>query len=330
MNINIVKAELLWTKKCPFHCSYCGMVQNNRPQDIFDYSRFYKAMQNLKNIGCEFVAIYGAEPLSRMQNLDDVIKIQKELGLEQTIITALYQPHKIETLISAGLNSISVSYDMQVQDKDRNEKSSNGIRLLNQFNNVNDRACITTLAPDNIDIFLESAKDVLNNGYWLLFDLVHPGYPGISDGYSISKCIGDDVHYDKDKINNIFNTLIEWKKDGKKVHASIKLLEFMRDNLNTSQIRKSWHCGNHNTLGWVTIGPNLELYYCDDCQVKYSKSLDEMGSKEDWEEFLIFRNNDSKERCPGCFWNTHIQAIQVIESGDIDTYVHNRLNVDSK
>lgn len=325
LNTGIIKAEMLWTKKCPFHCSFCGMVQNKREQEQFQLSRWQAAMENLKNIGCQFIAIYGAEPLSRMENLDTVIKMQRDLGIEQTVITALYQPHKIKKLIEeAGLRSVSVSYDMMVEDEDRTKKSSNGIRLLSEFPVLEDRACITTLSRENSARFLTEANEVLDNGYWLLFDMVHPGYPGVADGYPVSKCIGDGVEYDFNVISNIFNTLIQWKKEGRKVHASIQLLEYMRDNIK-ADIRSSWHCANHNTLGWVTFGPNLELYYCDDCQVKYKKPLDQMTSEKDWEEFLLFRNIDSR-RCPGCFWNTHIGAIQVVDSGELDTYVHVKAN----
>ena len=337
----IIKAELLWTKKCPFSCSFCGMVQNeraaNEKSDEETFTRWKKGMDNLKLLGCEFTAIYGAEPLTRMKYLPELIKYQRDIGMEQTVITALYKPERIRKLIDdGGLNSLTVSYDLKVTDDDRMEKSDNGTRLLNDFPEVEDRACVITLMKDNQDLFLTGAKDVLDSGYWLLFDIVHPGYEGVDPktGYNLSKCVGsvDEYRPDVEKVQEIINQLIEWKKEGKRIHASIDLLENMRDRYTAANgvVRDSYHCGKHASLGWVTIGSELQVYACDDWQMEYHKPLDEMTTLEDWVEFFEWRREESLKTCPGCMWNTHYNTHEIIESGKSGSYVHNNQDLDIK
>ncbi len=333
----IIKAEFLWTKKCPFSCSFCGMVQNERAAQGEEISeeilqRWYKGIDNLKNIGCEFIAIYGAEPLTRMNGLSEIIKHQRDIGIEQTIITALDKPERIKRLINeGGLNSLSVSYDLKTDDDDRMEKMQNGVKLLEEFPEIDDRACIMTVMKDNQDFVIDGAKEVLDKGYWLLFDLVHPGFEGKDPktGYNLSKCIGDDYGADVDKVTEIINQFIIWKNEGKKIHASVKLLEDIRDNYIkvNGVVRDLWHCSKQESLGWVSIGSELQVYFCDDYQLEYVKKLDEMETKEDWLEFYYWRQIQSKD-CKGCSWNTHYNTNEIIMSGNSGTYVHNKINTD--
>jgi len=336
----IIKAEFLWTKKCPFSCSFCGMVQNERAKqgehlDENILEKWFKGIDNLKLIGCEFIAIYGAEPLTRMKGLPEIIKYQRNKGIEQTIITALYRPTNVRKLIDeGGLNSLTVSYDLKVDDGDRMEKSDNGVKLLNEFPEVEDRACVITLMKDNQDIFLKGAKDVLDNGYWLLFDLVHPGYEGVDEktGYALSKCIGsvDEFKPDVEKVEEIINQLIEWKKEGLKIHASLDLLENIRDRYKEANgiVRESYHCGKMDSLGWVTIGPELQVYACDDWQMEYEFTLDQMDTAEKWVDFFEWRKVESLKTCPGCMWNTHYNTHEIIETGNSGSYVHNNQDID--
>lgn len=335
----IIKAEFLWTKKCPFSCSFCGMVQNERAKkgEFLDdeiLTKWYKGIDNLKLIGCEFIAIYGAEPLTRMNGLPEIIKYQRSVGIEQTIITALHRPKNIRKLIDeGGLNSLTVSYDLKVTDEDRMEKSDNGVRLLNDFPEIEDRACVITLMKDNQDIFLNGAKDVLDHGYWLLFDLVHPEYAGVDPktGYNLSKCLGDVEEFKPDvsKVENIINTLIEWKKEGKKIHASLDLLENIKNRYTSANgiVRNSYHCGKMDSLGWVTIGPELQVYACDDWQMEYKYTIDQMISTEKWVEFFEWRKEEALKTCPGCMWNTHYNTHEIIETGNSGSYIHNNQNI---
>ncbi len=332
----IIKAEILWSKKCPFSCSFCGMVQNERKdlEIMTDEMKdmWHKGMENLANIGCKFTAIYGAEPLMRYDGLDYLISTQRLFGMEQTLITALNAPEKIQHLVDWGLNSLTVSYDMTVDDRSRKLKTQNGLALLEKFPQIDDRACVSTLMKENQDIFLEGAREVLDKGYWFLFDIVHPGYKGTdpTTGYNLSKCVGDveDLSPDPLMVVKICNYLIAWKHNGEKVHASIDLLENIRDRytLTKGDVRKSYHCGLKNSLGWVTIGPQLQLYACDDWQMEYHLPLDEMISEQHWLDFFDWRSEESLKTCPGCMWNTHFNTHEIIESGNSRSYIHNKMN----
>ncbi len=332
----VIKAEILWTKKCPFSCSFCGMVQSTRNEKLWTElrDRWEIGIKNLKNIGCEFTAIYGAEPLTKMDGLDEFIKIEKDLNIAQTIITALYKPDKIKTLINAGLDSLTVSYDMRTDDKSRKTKALNGIKLLQEFPNISDRACVATLTKQNQDVFLGHVSWILENGFWFLFDIVHPGYQGVDPrtGYNLSKCIGsvEDMAPDVGRVDEIISTLIRWKEAGKKIHASVKLLDDMATGYWNAggNVREVYHCGKAKSLGWVTVGPDLELYACDDFQLEYNHPLDEMLSDAMWIEFFKWRSEVTQRACPGCCWNTHFNTHEIIESGCSGSYVHSKQDID--
>ena len=67
--MQIVKAEILWTRKCPLSCPYCSMA-NGRSNDL-SIDQWKKGFDNLKQLGCGFAAFYGAEPLADFNKLGE-------------------------------------------------------------------------------------------------------------------------------------------------------------------------------------------------------------------------------------------------------------------
>ncbi len=107
----IVKAEILFTRKCPLSCRYCRMKNYNIQEIGID--KIIKGLEVIKKLGGNFIAIYGAEPLVRF---GDLLKYQEEvtkLGIDSTVITSGLglTEYKWEALYKAGLRSITMSID---------------------------------------------------------------------------------------------------------------------------------------------------------------------------------------------------------------------------
>lgn len=315
----IIKAEILWTRHCPWQCSGCNMVHNDLKETTEEnvLELWKKGMDNLKEIGCQFTAIYGAEPLTRMKNLPELIAYQRSIGIEQTIITALNNKPRIDKLITeGGLQSVSVSWDIKTEDPDRNTKMENGIQLLQQLD-VPDRACIITLTQENQDYVMTQGKEVLDKGYWLLFDIIHPGYDLV-----LSKCEGDVPPPDVDAMRRIADTFIEWKRQGLRVHASEAYFNYVKDRYN-GKVRSVWHCKSMRSIGWLTLDWDGSILPCDDFQRAYMYRGKKMKIWDDidWDDFYRWRKLNVLG-CPGCAWNTHWDAEYLTMNDDTGTYIH--------
>lgn len=317
-NVKILKAELLWSRHCPFTCAGCAMYDNSIAQinDLTELPKWQRGMDNLKSIGCQFLAIYGAEPLTRMKALPELIAYQRSIGLYQTVITALNAPKHIKRLVDAGLDSLTVSYDIKTSDEDRATKMDNGACLLDTLSHIPDRACVVTLSSENEEHFISAAREVLGKGYWLLFDVMHPGMEG--DHAKLSKCTGSGMEPSVEGVRRICGQLIKWKRDGLRVHASEPYLSYLAQHYN-GDVRKTWHCGDHAALGWITIDHNGDIFPCDDWQVPYpdGKIWDDIN----WDHFYDWRMEAVKP-CAGCSWNTHWDAVVLTERDEVGTYIH--------
>ena len=109
---NLVKAEVLFTRKCNLSCPSCAMKTDK--YDELDLDGWKKAFQGLKDIGIPFAAIYGSEPLCRFNDLLEIVNFaENDLGIMVTVITngILLNYEKMTKLHEAGLRSLqSVAY----------------------------------------------------------------------------------------------------------------------------------------------------------------------------------------------------------------------------
>lgn len=269
-------------------------------------------VENMAALGSKFVAIYGAEPLTRQELLPEVITHIYNVGMKATVITALPRhPFLIELLERSPLDSVSCSYDFITSDPDRQKKSSHGWEFLLNHPNIKDRSVIATVTPENIEHIPRMAQEANDNGFWFLFDLIHGAH---SLG---SKCSGAPTSFPKEQVQNMAAQLLELKKAGKKIHASEQYLSFLA-GVSTGVVRQMWHCGGYD-VGWLTVNADGRIFPCDDMQIGYKRRIwDELNRDE-----LASWYKGTVADCEGCSWNTHFDACN-ISSGliEIGSYVH--------
>ena len=82
MNQKIVKCEFLWTRICPIKCEYCAMADGRR--NTIPLSDIKLGIDNLKQLGCGFIAICGAECLSDFDKLPETVNYIESLGIHST------------------------------------------------------------------------------------------------------------------------------------------------------------------------------------------------------------------------------------------------------
>ena len=232
MKQRIIKCELLWTRICPLNCSYCAMADGRRNTRTLE--EWKEGIKNLKQLGCSFIAIYGAEPLHDFDKLPEVIQFVEELGIKTTVITSgvisdLYL--KLKTLYEHGLRSITASYDAVCQDSSSQKKSKVAMSVIEQFRSfgpVRDSAVVVTLTHQNYSSLSSIIEVMSEKNIWTFFDLIHP-----NRGQTGSKVKGTDLDllFRKEDVVPLIKILSEvkdMKTAGYLCHASIPFIETVK------------------------------------------------------------------------------------------------------
>ena len=327
--MKVVKAEILFSRKCNLSCSYCGMVDDrSNTRSVEDWCR---GMQNLKTLGCEFAAFYGAEPLLEFDKLKLIVPFAEEIGINTTIITSGVVSNfhdKLKQLHASGAKSISMSYDMIPLDEASKAKSNGAIEsllLFKNLGNVRDVAAIATLTRTNFHLLPETIIKNSRLGVWTFFDFIHPdrGLPG-------SKCKGsaEGLIFQKEDFLPLLDTLhtvISLKEDGHLVHVSEQFLHLMAQDDFSLLKNFNWNCAKSEVFpSWVTIDCDGSVHYCDDFQEQRKRPrFDMITLSSNWEKFSEYGRKLVSSRCRGCAWSTHIDA-HYIKMGvnDIKSYIH--------
>lgn len=344
--MDIVKAEILWTRLCNLNCGYCAMKKPKEQGGFIkkDITLWKQGFNRLKDLGCSFTAFYGAEPLIEFEGLPEVIKHTTDIGLFHTLITSCVVNNleeKLTILNKNGLQSITVSFDGHIEsltDTSSKAKTVRGIETLRWYkktfpNSYRDLAIVFTAHKQNLLQIPEYIKALQNEGIWVFFDFIHPalGRPG-----SKTKNSGDISNLtfnsnDRNIIIEFANKMLELKKSNRyNIHSSELFLNYIKDNPEVI-INYTWNCTNDNSFpSWVTINNDGQVYPCDDLQPTVDNKIYFWDlNKQKYDEFGEYWKPIVKSCCggekgtKGCFWNTHFDA-NAIKLGliSVEGYVH--------
>jgi len=334
--MQIVKAEILWSRQCKLSCPYCNMKRDTRPEKNWD--QWKEGIQQLKKLDCGFCAIYGAEPLEDFNLLPEFIQELSENDILSTLITACYRKDtkkKLIQLYKSGLRSLSVSYDGdETFDKSSEKKTNLGIETLRwfkkEFSDLRDSAIIMTITNRNYLQIPDIIKKMSDEGIWTLFDFIHP-----DRGQNGSKCKNTNktksLLFTEETLPSVIDTLdtISYlKSEGYKVHWSQPLVDYIK-NRPSVLINYDWHCVTEHFPSWLTVDNTGEVHVCDDFQIRGrgGRKIYIWEISDKFHEFIRYKVARTKKDCPGCIWNTHWSA-NAIKAGiePFADYVHEESN----
>lgn len=329
--MEVVKAEMLWTRQCPLRCEYCAMVDgrsNSQPVDFWK-----QTARALANLGCGFAAFYGAEPLVEdIDKLGLTIQEFERLGIKTTVITSGCVQNfdeKLDTLYNYGLRSLSMSYDIVPLGQSSKAKSAKAIDALKQWltrKDIRDAAAIATLTRTNFRELPNSIVKLSDMGIWTFFDMIHTDRGQVGCKVKDTPATRDLLFRDEDMLD-LKQVLIEVSKlktKGYKCHSSNKFLDLVCRSNFTHLRNYDWNCGHHSSFpAWLTIDCDGRVYPCDDFQPRkglawYSDHIDA-----NFKTFAEYMKEQCIQNCPGCLWNTHYDA-HMIKEGQLpfSGYVH--------
>jgi MoaA/NifB/PqqE/SkfB family radical SAM enzyme len=307
-------------------------------------------IDKLKNLGCGFIAFYGAEPfVERPDDLCEVVGHAESIGIHTTVISsgaALNFDECINRLHENGGRSLSMSYDPNPVDTHSYAKSRKAIETLEYFKElelVRDVATITTLTSQNAAFFAKHVAKMSSMGIWSMFDIIHAdrGQPG-------SKCRNfpgiEDLMFDTGAglidLGGTLAGLQAMKKEGAKVHTSTPFIAYIDNKIQkffavaegeTDEEELDlydWNCAQYFVFpSWLTIDCDGTVYPCDDFQpdAPMYRQFHICTIDENFRQFEGFWRPITKRMCPGCLWNTHFDC-HLIKQGVIpfEDYVHTK------
>lgn len=323
----IVKAEILFSRQCPLACPYCAMkteTVNSRSVD-----EWKQGIAQLKNLGCEFIAFYGAEPLVEFEKLKRVISACEEnFRIDTTIITSGAVPNfegKLVELYRWGARSLSMSYDPLPMDNSTAHKSLLALQTLSKWKEwpgTRDAAAITTLNAKNFREFPDMVRRMDSHGIWSFFDFIHT-----DRGQAGTKCanVPSELMFSSGDFPDLLLMLeevIQLKERGYKCHTSRHFIEIVSEMIHAGDLY-NWTCSKQDP-SWITIDCDGKVYPCDDYSGK-DMDFDMTTISEQWEDFSDQTNLSVIQQDCRCCWNTHIDS-HGIASGkvNIEEYVHGR------
>lgn len=325
--MDLVKAEILFSRKCNLRCGHCGMV-NNEPNSI-SIEEWKKGFDNLKALNCGFAAFYGAEPMLEFDKLKVVLPYAESIGIPTTIITSGKGiPNfieKLDELYKLGGKSLSMSYDPIGYDSYSKMKSEMALTYLKYWAslpNIRDAAAIVTLTSSNYHLLPLTVEFFSNYGIWTFFDIIHQtrNMPGEKCKDYAGKLLFKERH--KEPFVKMLSILESMKKNGALIHNDPIFFHLVKENLSKGDLY-NWCCADYKVFpSWLTIDCDGTVLPCDDFHVtrdfKFYKELTSWWPKCK----KVFKAEILKHGCK-CCWNTHIGAHSIkgglLTMGD---YVH--------
>ena len=329
--MKITKAEILWTRQCNLSCSYCSMASGEKHQGTIE--QWQKGFENLSALGCGFAAFYGAEPLIDFDGLPEAMRTCADLDIDTTVITSGFAQRfkeKVSILHEHGLHSLSMSYDVVSGDASvtaKHKKCLPGLEFFKSLGPYRDTAAIATVTAENVLEVTRNIEFLTQNDIWFFFDIIH-----FDRGQTGSKCKGKQglkqlSFNTEEKRSNLIQMLEEvlvLKKKGYLCHSSEIYLSWIKRNIEDIY---SWNCADQDSFpAWVTVNYDGVVYPCDDFQPRYAiEPIYVWDLEKRWKEFCEYWKPIVQAGCPGCCWNTHIDA-HAIKEGKLpfSDYVHRK------
>jgi len=324
--MNLVKAELLLTRKCNLCCTNCGMLRDNRMEMSTD--KWLLGLDNLKSLGCNFIALYGGEPFLS-NSLEQILIHSKKLNMLNTVITNLTYKNELFRLIEEGvLNSITLSIDTLQNDK-MDIRAKNSVDIFDKLSiylkegKLRDVGICATVGRHNFKELPALIELYTERGFWSLFDILH-----YDRGQGESKCANKELlknkifrEEDMEEVRKVFAIILKMKQSGNfLIHPSARVINMWQKQ--NYVVDYQWVCTEPY---FVTVDCDGSMMMCDDYTTEQLKEFKVWELKKRWEDFnRVWFSIRNISTCH-CFWNTHIDAEEIyLGKLPFEDYIHQK------
>jgi hypothetical protein len=244
--------------------------------------RWFATIDNLKELGCGFMAIYGAEPAQVPERTAQFVNYATTVGIPNSVITSgvgldeqmldYWWDNKLYSL-TMSVDALVDSIAEQASNKSSKIKTDRAYRFLTYFIDkygkrpeFRDVEACMTLTRKNFRALPELIEALSAKGIWLHWDLVHAnrGQP-----YSKVETVEDIAELsfrpeDQLELRSVLEQVKSLKKKGCLIHPSSAAIDMMSSD---DGLAYKWQCmklPKEEFIGMVTLDVNCVVRVCDD------------------------------------------------------------------
>jgi MoaA/NifB/PqqE/SkfB family radical SAM enzyme len=266
------------------------------------------AAEKMKKLGVSYVVITGGEPLLR-KDIVEIVNIFSKLGMSTRLQTngLLLTEEKLDKLIKAGLNDITISIDTldnKKQDEicgikniNVSDKALEKLKLVSKKMPKSMTVANIVFSHKNIDEIIKLIKVLDGLNVWPTFCPVSLAEDSGNQLFKANACSFNFTKKDLEKIDTIFKEIFRLKKQGYKISISSKYLKQSLEYIKTGN--KKWKCDAGKL--YFVIFPKGQFSLCDDVETKYN-ILDKDFMKNYKSKKMKNFMKKSRDNCEGCIY----------------------------
>jgi radical SAM protein with 4Fe4S-binding SPASM domain len=112
MTTKLFRISLNITKRCNLKCKHCFSNSVKKIENELNTSELFKLIDQIKEIGCDYLAVGGGEPFTR-KDIFDILEYAKKNNINPSVITnsLLLNKKEIEKLNDLKIRKIKISLD---------------------------------------------------------------------------------------------------------------------------------------------------------------------------------------------------------------------------
>jgi len=332
MKEDLLKAEVLITKRCNLNCSFCKIPKDIKERDELNLEEWKEAFRIVyEDLGASFIAIYGGEPLcldkDKLLDIIENLSSYREKGKSYTLISNCIglTNEYMDEMIDKGLDSFTASMDTLDENESLDNiskiKSRKGLNTLLKFKEkgIRDVCGIITATKKNIKNIPQTVKYLSDKGIWVGIDVIHyrKGNTDLPKKSQVEELLL--TRGDMPIIIEVADKLIRMKKEGYLIFPTYEVLEGWKNP--NYIIDLNWKCGTNHPY-CITIDSNGTLMECDSFRGSRIKKYKIFDLPNKWKEFKKDYFDDVCYECLGCFWSTHFCAEDIIKKKGVKYYQH--------
>lgn len=290
------------TSTCNSDCAYCEhAISRRKEKEEISLTDLHAVIKQLRELGVTACSLSGGEPLV-YKYLNEAVVLMKGNGIEPILLTnGILLPEKIQQLYRSGLRYVIMSLDSFESthyNKTRGIDFSSVMRaydymvsFINEHKDFIFRIT-TVISNENIDDTLFLIKKTNDDGVGVQFTPYH----------NFINKDNDIGVYDIDKLKQVSEQLLLYKRQGKLVCNSEEYIKFFPSFFESNRRIPDGYqckCGFHAVYIW----PNLDVRSCWSTTLPPISNLKEHSLSEIWSSSQ-YKNQRQKMlscECEGCW-----------------------------
>lgn len=278
-------ANIFVTRKCNLRCEYCNVWK--RSYNDLCFEDLCNEIDILVKYGCSQISLTGGEPTMR-EDLPDLVHYISKKGVMVSLVsnTLLIDENLVKTLIKAGLNGFSASFD---SFSGFGKYSKKVIEVSREFAKDIMVTLITVMSRKNLKEIMKINLMCNRFGFWH-----NPIIIQSTNGFFSSRC--DELIPSSSEIKKIIQELIYLKTVGMPISSTFEYLTKVPDFCNG----KRWVCQPLKYA--ITLNNDGKIMVCQDVQPFNLKLSDIEGDSSGLKELI------QSFTCKGCLFDCFFNA----------------------